>query len=356
MMIGNKSLTENAIDLLKELIQISSFSKEEDQTADLIAAWLKDRGIKIHRANNNVWAFNQHFDANKPTILLNSHHDTVKPNKAYTRNPFEATIENGTLYGLGSNDAGASLVSLLCLFFHFYKKENLNYNLVIAATAEEENSGRLGLESILKELPPLDFAIVGEPTEMNLAIAEKGLLVIDGYAKGISGHAAHDNTQNAIYQALEDIEWIKSYEFPKISNQLGKVKMSVTQINAGEQHNVVPAECHFVIDVRINELYDNKEIFDFLQQQTKSNLVARSFRLNSSGIDINHPIVQAGIELGKITYGSPTLSDQAILKCPSLKMGPGVSTRSHQADEFILLEEIEEGIQTYIELFEKMLM
>ena len=356
MILEKEISTKNAIDLLKGLIQIPSFSKEEDQTADLIASWLEDRDINIHRADNNVWAINQYFDVTKPTILLNSHHDTVRPNKAYTRDPFAATIENGTLYGLGSNDAGASLVSLLMVFFLFYNKKNLKYNLIIAATAEEENSGKLGLESILKKLPPIDFAIVGEPTEMNLAIAEKGLLVIDGYATGVSGHAAHENTQNAIYQALEDIEWIRNFQFPKISDVLGKVKMSVTQINAGEQHNVVPAECHFVIDVRINEHYDNKEIFDFLQKQTKSKLVARSFRLNSSGIPIDHPIVCAGVLLGKTTYGSPTLSDQAILTCPSLKMGPGISTRSHQADEFILLSEIEEGIKTYIQLLEKILL
>ena len=355
MILEKKILFDDAIDLLKELIQISSFSKEEDKTADLIGEWLEKRAVKFHRADNNIWAFNQYFDSTKPTILLNSHHDTVKPNKAYTRDPFEAKIENGKLFGLGSNDAGASLVSLLSLFIHFYNKKNLQYNLVIAATAEEENSGQLGIESILKKLPSIDFAVVGEPTEMNLAIAEKGLLVIDGYAIGISGHAAHDNTENAIYQALEDIEWIRNYQFPKISEQLGKVKMSVTQINAGEQHNVVPAECHFVIDVRINELYDNQEIFDFLNQHTKSKLVARSFRLNSSGIPMNHSIVQAGINLGRKTYGSPTLSDQAILTCPSLKMGPGISTRSHQADEFILLSEIEEGIKIYIKLFEKII-
>ena len=356
MIIEKNIMVEDAIDLLKELIQISSFSKEEDQTADLIAKWLEEKGVTVQRANNNVWAFNQYFDSSKPTILLNSHHDTVKPNKAYTRNPFEAKIENGKLFGLGSNDAGASLVSLLSLFIHFYKRKNLPYNLVIAATAEEENSGSLGLESILKKLPPIDFAVVGEPTEMNLAIAEKGLLVIDGYAEGISGHAAHNNTVNAIYNAIEDIEWIRNYQFPKTSELLGPIKMSVTQINAGEQHNVVPAECHFVVDVRINEKYTNREIFDFINQHTKSKVVARSFRLNSSGIPLEHPMVQAGLKLGRTTYGSPTLSDQAVLTCPSLKMGPGISTRSHQADEFVLLSEIEEGIKIYIQLFEKILL
>jgi len=356
MIIEKNIMTKHAIVLLKELIQIPSFSTEEDQTADLIAKWLEKREVIVHRADNNVWAFNQYFDSTKPTILLNSHHDTVKPNKAYTNNPFEAKIENGKLFGLGSNDAGASVVSLLSLFTHFHKRKNLASNLVIAITAEEENSGSLGLESILKKLPPIEFAIVGEPTQMNLAIAEKGLLVIDGYAEGVSGHAAHDNTVNAIYNALEDINWIRNFHFPKTSELLGKVKMSVTQINAGEQHNVVPAECHFVIDVRINEKYDNKEIFDFINQHTKSKLVPRSFKLNSSGIQIQHPIVQAGLKLGRTTYGSPTLSDQAVLTCPSLKMGPGISTRSHQADEFVFLSEIEEGINIYIQLFEKILL
>ena len=348
-------LHEKATELLKKLITTQSFSGEEDQTALLIIQYLESFGIKTNRIKNNVWATNKHFDSSKPSILLNSHHDTVKPNKGYTNDPFDAKVEDGKLYGLGSNDAGGCLVSLLSLFAHFYESENLKYNLIIAATAEEESSGTNGLRSILEDLPPFEFAVVGEPTQMQLAIAEKGLLVIDGYAPGKAGHAAHENTENAIYNALEDIQWIKSYAFPKVSEVLGKVKMSVTQINAGSQHNVVPADCHFVMDVRVNEHYSNQEVFAIIDQHTKSRMEARSFRLNSSSIPLDHPIVQAGIALGRSTYGSPTLSDQANLSCPSLKLGPGDSTRSHQANEYIYLSEIEEGVDIYIKLFKTIL-
>lgn len=351
----NKGLFLNAVELLKQLIETQSFSKEEDQTAKLINNWLTDNGVKANQSQNNIWAVNKYFDETKPSILLNSHHDTVKPNKAYTNNPFEAIVKGNKLYGLGSNDAGGCLVSLMSLFVHYYKDQNLKYNLVLAATAEEEISGKNGIASLLEILPPIDFAVVGEPTEMHLAIAEKGLLVIDGYAEGVSGHAAHENTENAIYNALEDIEWIKNYEFKKVSNELGKVKMSVTQINAGSQHNVVPSSCHFVIDVRVNDAYQNKEIFDVINKHTKSKIEARSFRLNSSSISINHPIVKAGIALGRKTYGSPTISDQALIYCPSLKLGPGVSTRSHSADEFIELSEIEEAIDLYINIFKQII-
>lgn len=350
-----KEITKKAIELLKQLIKTPSFSKEEDKTATLIEQWLTAFSIKINRNQNNVWATNKYFDDTKPTILLNSHHDTVKPNKAYTNDPFTAIEKDGKLYGLGSNDAGGCLVSLMSLFVFFYKKEDLQYNLIIAATAEEEISGKNGIASLLDLLPPIDFAVVGEPTEMQLAIAEKGLLVIDAYAPGISGHAAHENTENAIYNILEDINWIKNYAFEKKSEELGKVKMSVTQINAGSQHNVVPAECHFVIDVRVNDAYQNQEVFEIIKQHTKSKIEARSFRLNSSSIGINHPIVKAGIALGRKTYGSPTISDQALLNCPSLKLGPGISARSHIADEFIEIKEIEEGISLYINIFKKIL-
>lgn len=348
-------LHQKAIELLKKLIETPSFSCEEHETAKLISAWFDEHQIPFHRNGNNVWATNKHFNESKPTILLNSHHDTVKPNTGYTNDPFEAKVEDGKLYGLGSNDAGGCLVSLIALFTHFYESVNLNYNLLIAATAEEESSGPNGLNSLLPILPPIEFAMVGEPTQMNLAIAEKGLLVIDGYAPGISGHAAHTNTENAIYNALDDIQWIRNYSFPKNSKVLGPVKMSVTQINAGSQHNVVPATCHFVMDVRVNEHYSNEEVFDIINAHTKSEMKARSFRLNSSSIPENHPIVQAGIALGRTTYGSPTLSDQAALSCPSLKLGPGDSTRSHQANEYIYLNEIEEGIDLYIKLFETIL-
>ena len=351
----NALLYNNAIKLLKKLIETPSFSEEEDETAAIIENWFATLDISTNRSNNNIWTCNKYFDANKPSILLNSHHDTVKPNKNYSVNPFEVKELDGKLFGLGSNDAGGSLVALMALFAHFYEHKNLKYNLIIAATAEEENSGNNGVKSILAKMPVIDFAVVGEPTEMNLAVAEKGLLVIDGYASGISGHAAHNNTDNAIYNALQDIDWIKNYHFPESSDLLGKVKMSVTQINAGEQHNVVPGICHFVIDVRVNENYTNQEIFDVINSSTKSKLEARSFNLNSSSISLNHPIVLAGIHLGKNVYGSPTLSDQANLNCPSLKMGPGVSARSHSADEFIYLKEIEGGINTYINLFNEIL-
>ncbi|GMT45444.1 MAG: acetylornithine deacetylase [bacterium] len=340
-----------ALELLKALIQIPSFSGEENQTAELIAGWFEAFGIPVNRSNNNIRVTNKYFNDAKPSILLNSHHDTVKPNKAYTNDPFEPGIVNSKLFGLGSNDAGGCLVSLMALFVHFFDRKDLDYNLIFAATGEEESSGPNGLNSLLKKLPPIAFSIVGEPTGMHMAIAEKGLLVIDAYAPGKPGHAAHANTDNAIYNAMDDIHWIRNYKFPKVSERLGEVKMTVTQIDAGEQHNVVPASCHFVIDVRVNDYYTNREVFDLIDAHTKSKLTARSFRLNSSAIDVNHPIVQAGIKIGRKTYGSPTLSDQSVLSCPSLKMGPGDSKRSHQADEFICLNEIEEGIDLYIKLF-----
>ncbi len=347
--------TREALELLRALIKIPSFSAEEDGTAQHLEEWMASRGMAFHRDKNNVWAVNKYFNPEKPTILLNSHHDTVRPNAGYTRDPFDPAIEGEVLYGLGSNDAGASLVSLLAAFAHFYEEEDLRYNLLIAATAEEESSGEWGLKYLIHRLPEIDFAIVGEPTGMQLAIAEKGLLVIDGYASGIAGHAAHENTENAIYQALEDIHWIRTHRFDKVSETLGKVKMSVTQIQAGKQHNLVPARCHFVVDVRVNDAYTNREVFDIIDAHTKSRMEARSFQLNSSSISPGHPIVKAGIRLGRKTYGSPTLSDQAVLSCPSLKMGPGQSTRSHSADEFIRIDELNEGVQGYIDILEEVI-
>lgn len=351
----NNDRYNHALKLLKQLIETQSFSGEEEHTADLIRNWLEEQGVRTSLSHNNVWAVNKYFDPGKPTILLNSHHDTVQPNKGYSRDPFKAQTEDGKLYGLGSNDAGAPLVSLLSTFVHFYNQKDLNYNLLMAATGEEESSGPNGLNSLLEELPELSFAIVGEPTQMQMAIAEKGLLVLDGYAPGIAGHAAHENTDNAIYNALDDIHWIRNYSFPNESPLLGKVKMSVTQINAGSAHNVVPAECHFVLDIRVNEKYRNEELYEFIQAHTKSNMVARSFHLNPSFIDPNHPVVKAGEKWGRMTYGSPTLSDQSVLSCPSLKMGPGNSTRSHQANEFIFLRELEEGIDLYIKILNEIL-
>ena len=351
-----KELIKNAIELLKQLIETQSFSSEEDQTALLIGQWFEAHKIPFNKTKNNVWATNKHFDSNKPTLLLNSHHDTVKPNKGYTRDPFEATIEDGKLYGLGSNDAGGCLVSLIATFTYFYSKKNLDYNLVIVASAEEESSGQDGLNSMLEIIPEVDVAIVGEPTLMNLAVAEKGLVVFDAVVKGTAGHAAHPNKNNAIYKLIDVLEWFRTYQFDKHSPILGKVKMTVTQINAGKQHNAIPAEVNLVVDVRVNDKYTNKEIEKILKSKSPcTSITARSLRLNSSSISINHPLVKAGKELGRKTYGSPTLSDQSVLSCPSLKLGPGDSKRSHTADEFIYLDEIEEGIKIYIELLKKVL-
>jgi len=340
-------LYNSALELLKELISIPSFSKEEDKTADCIEKFLNRHGIKTHRSINNIWAFNKHFDSNKPTILLNSHHDTVKPNSHYTLNPFEPIEKDGKLYGLGSNDAGGCLVSLIHLFLYFYNQPNLNYNLIISATAEEEISGLNGIESIYNKLGPIDFAIVGEPTEMQLAIAEKGLLVLDCEASGTSSHAAHPNNDNAIINAMTDIDWISKYKFEKVSPLLGEVKMTVTIINAGTQHNVVPNSCKFTVDVRTTELYSNKEVLDIIQSHVSSKVTPRSLRLNSSHMPLDHPFIKAGLAIERTYYGSPTSSDQAVIPCVSLKMGPGLSTRSHSSDEYIFLNEIKEGIKIY---------
>jgi len=349
-------LTKEAISLLKQLIETQSFSSEEDQTALLIEAWFKENNIDYKRTKNNVWAINKYFDSNKPTLLLNSHHDTVKPNNGYTKDPFKAIVEDGKLYGLGSNDAGGCLVSLLAIFAYFYENDSLKYNLVIVASAEEESSGQNGLNSMLSVIPKIDVAIVGEPTLMHLAVAEKGLVVFDAEIIGTPSHAAHPNDNNAIYNTIEVLQWFKEYTFENTSNTLGDVKMTVTQINAGKQHNAVPANVKLVVDVRVNDKYSNKEIVDILQKVAPcDSIIPRSIRLNSSSIPVNHELVKAGIEIGRNTYGSPTLSDQAVLSCPSLKLGPGDSKRSHSADEFIYLNEIEEGIKIYIQLLEKVL-
>lgn len=349
-------LTTEAIALLKLLIETQSFSSEEDNTALLIENWFTTHQIPFKRNKNNVWATNKHFDEKKPTLLLNSHHDTVKPNNGYTKDPLKAIVENGKLYGLGSNDAGGCLVSLIATFTYFYDKKNLSYNLVIVASAEEESSGPDGLNSMLSIIPNVDVAIVGEPTLMNLAIAEKGLVVFDAKVKGTASHAAHPNTNNSIYNTIDVLKWFQDFKFEKKSPVLGDVKMTVTQINAGKQHNAVPSEVELVIDVRVNDKYSNQEIADILAKNSPcSSIEARSLRLNSSSIPIHHDLIKAGIELGRDTYGSPTLSDQSVLTCPSLKLGPGDSTRSHTADEFIYLAEIEEGIAIYIELLNNVL-
>ena len=345
-----ETLIQEAIALLKSLIETPSFSGEEDQTALLIENWFTQNNIPSERENNNIWAYNLSFDTSKPTLLLNSHHDTVRPNQGYTNNPFEATVKDGKLFGLGSNDAGGALVSLMATFVHFYDQENLPYNIVIVASAEEENSGKNGLNSVLKHLPELDCAIVGEPTSMQLAVAEKGLLVLDIVIKGTASHAAHNNPDNPIYNAMPVIEWFKTYQFAKISEILGAVKMTVTQIAAGKQHNVVPAECHLVVDIRVNDCYNNTEILDTVKANVNADVSPRSMHLNASSIPVSHGLVQAGIALGKTTYGSPTLSDQSVLSCKSLKMGPGETLRSHSADEFIYVNEIDDGIRLYIKI------
>ena len=351
-----EQLTNEAIELLKTLIETQSFSSEEDQTALHIEKWFQQHEMPYKRTVNNVWATNKYFDDAKPTLLLNSHHDTVKPNNGYTKDPFKAIVEDGKLYGLGSNDAGGCLVSLIATFTHFYNQKDLKFNLVIVASAEEESSGDNGLNSMLSVIPKVEVAIVGEPTLMNLAVAEKGLVVFDAEVKGTPSHAAHPNNNNAIYNTISVLQWFKDYEFKKKSNALGEVKMTVTQINAGKQHNAVPANVSLVVDVRVNDKYTNQEIVEILQKEAPcDSIIPRSIKLNSSSIPTNHPLVVAGIEIGRTTYGSPTLSDQAVLSCPSLKLGPGDSTRSHSADEFIYLNEIEEGIKIYIELLEKVL-
>ena len=348
------TLFQQAVKLLQELISIPSFSKEEDKTADAIQKFMQSHGITMHRKLNNLWAWNKHFDPAKPTILLNSHHDTVKPNSGYTRNPYDAKIEDGKLYGLGSNDAGGCLVSLIAAFRYFYEKEDLKYNFCLATTAEEEISGINGLELIIPELGQLDFGIVGEPTLMQLAIAERGLMVLDCTAHGKAGHAAREEGENAIYNALPDIEWFRTFKFPKESEVFGPVKMSVTIINAGSQHNVVPASCVFTVDVRVTDAYRNEEVLEIIRQYVKCDVKPRSIRLKPSSIDKNHPIVQAGIALGRTTYGSPTTSDQSLLDIQSIKVGPGDSARSHTADEFVYVDEIREGIELYVEMLERL--
>jgi acetylornithine deacetylase len=338
------------INLLKSLISVSSLSRNEDEAARIIRDFLTDSKVNYDSKLNNTWVRNRFWKEGLPVILLNSHIDTVKPAGGYTRDPFSPDVEDGILYGLGSNDAGGPLVTLLAVFMHFNSIENLPFNLIYAATAEEEISGTNGLESILCELGKIDLAIVGEPTQMHMAIAEKGLMVLDCSSHGKSGHAAREEGENAIYKAIADIERIKNYRFEKASEILGPVKMSVTMINSGTQHNVVPDLCSFVVDVRTNEYYSNQQAFQIIDQLIESDVSARSFRLNSSGIKIDHPIVQRGISLGLNYYGSPTTSDQAVLSCPSIKIGPGDSARSHTANEFIHISEREEGFQVYLDL------
>ncbi len=337
------------IDLLRHLVATPSFSGEEDKTAGLIASFLAARNVPVQQVGNNVWAINHHFTVGKPTVLLNSHHDTVKPNAAYTRNPFEPVVEGNKLFGLGSNDAGGALVALLAAFLYFYDKP-LYFNLVYSATAEEEISGKGGIESLWPYLPPIDMAIVGEPTLCQMAVAEKGLLVLDCTAHGTAGHAAHHRSDNAIYAAVKDIEWFSTYRFEKISPWLGEVKMTVTAIHAGDAHNMVPPECRYTVDVRVTDAYTLEEVLHEIKQHVTSVVVPRSVRLRPSGIDPSHPLVRAATDLGIPQYGSPTTSDQALIPVPSVKIGPGDSQRSHTADEYIELGELSQGIDMYIRL------
>ena len=348
--MANEVITERAVKLLCRLIERPRISREETAAADLLQAYMTgELGLEVKRMGNNLWSQQPNFDAAKQTLLLNAHIDTVKPVAGWQRDPFKATREGDRIYGLGSNDDGASLVSLLHVFAAL-KEENTKYNLVFLASAEEEVSGKGGIESVLPLLPKIDVALVGEPTGMQPAIAEKGLMVLDVTAKGKAGHAARDEGDNAIYRAIEDIEWFRNYKWEKVSPLLGPVKMSVTIINAGTQHNVVPDTCTFTVDVRSNECYTNRELFDEIGKNVKSEVKARSFRLGSSGIDVNHPLVQKVISMGGKPFGSPTLSDQALMPFPSFKMGPGESKRSHSADEFVDFCEIEHAIETYLAL------
>lgn len=353
-------VTFDAIYLLEELIAVPSLSREENNTADAIELFLKERNIETRRLMNNVWCVNKYFNAAKPSILLNSHHDTVPPNSKYTNDPYLPKIADGKLYGLGSTDAGASLVSLMAAFLYFYEEEDLEYNLVFAASAEEEVSGSNGVELLFaqQEFKSLfshadSFAIVGEPTTLDLAIAEKGLLVLDCTVHGKAGHAAREEGDNAIYKAIKAIDWLKDYHFEKVSDLLGEVKMTVTSVQTENRaHNVVPATCSFVVDVRVTEMYTHEEIIETISRHIDAEIKPRSTRLLSSSINIDHPVVKAGIEFGKKTYGSPTLSDQALIPLPSLKCGPGNSAQSHSADEFVAIEDIEEGIGFYVKLLE----
>ena len=343
-----------SVELLKTLIEIPSFSREEEHTAACIQQFMRISGIEAHRNMNNVWSHNLHFDPELPTILLNSHHDTVRPNDRWTSDPHKAIDSDGKITGLGSNDAGGALVSLLAVFRKFYFRQDLSFNLVYAATAEEEISGLNGLESLVPLLPRLDFAIVGEPTKMDLAVAERGLLVLDCTTHGEAGHAANGVGKNAILEAFEDINWFRTYEFERKSEMLGDIKMTTTVINAGKQHNVIPDSCSFTVDVRTTEQYTNEEVLEIVREHVKSDVAPRSVRLNSSYAPMDHPLVIAALNAGCNPYGSATCSDQAVLNFPSVKIGPGDSNRSHTADEFIFLEEIHTGVDIYGQILENL--
>lgn len=359
--MDTEKLYEGAVQLLKQLISTASFSREEQGTAAILYAFLKENGIEAKQYLNNVWAVTPFFDPKKPTVLLNSHHDTVKPNPQYTKDPFTPVEEDGRLYGLGSNDAGGPLVALIACFIHFYLQENLPVNLVLAATAEEEVSGRNGIEALLYHEEFIAAtgqagaanwcAIVGEPTQLQLAVAEKGLLVLDCTVTGKTGHAARNEGVNALYKAMDAIQWFRDFQFPKQSPTLGPVHTNVTVIQTeNKAHNVVPGTCQFTVDIRVTDAYTHEEIVDLVRQHIDADVQPRSMRMRATAIADEHPLTRAGVGLGKQTYGSPTCSDKALMPFPALKCGPGDSARSHTADEYIYLREIEEGIQHYIML------
>lgn len=339
----------DAVDLLKALIGTPSISREESEAADLLCTFLANYQLDYRRDGNNIWCTAPHFNANRPTLLLNAHIDTVKPAAGWQRHPYTATEEDGRIYGLGSNDDGGSVVCLLQTFRRLCLHPQ-SYNLIFLASCEEEVSGKNGVERILPQLPPISVAIVGEPTGMHPAIAEKGLMVLDVTAHGQSGHAARNEGINAIYRALPDIEWFRNHRFERVSSLLGAVKMSVTVIQAGTQHNVVPDTCTFTVDVRSNECYTNEELYNEICQHVASDVHARSFRLNSSHISPQHPLIRKAVDMGRQPYGSPTLSDQALMSFPSFKMGPGESSRSHTAEEYITRDELAEALELYFEL------
>lgn len=344
-----------AIDLLKGMITRPSFSRDEAAVADYLQQSWQSVGQAVHRKGNNLWLVAPGFNLDKPTLLLNSHIDTVKPASGWTKDPFTAEESDDRIYGLGSNDAGASVVSLYAAFCLLSEKEQ-PYNLIFLASCEEEVSGKNGIESALADLPPITFAIVGEPTGMQPAVAEKGLMVLDCVSVGKAGHAARDEGINAITLAIKDIAWFHSYQFPKRSDFLGPVKMSVTMIHAGTQHNVIPDRCEFTVDIRTNEFYPNETLFGLIKEQVSCEITARSYRLNSTRTDLDHPFVQRAVMMGKEPFGSPTLSDQALMPFPSVKIGPGHSARSHAADEYIGTMEIREAIETYARLLDGLIL
>lgn len=341
----------DAVELLQHLISTPSISRNEKAAADIMQQQMESYGLAPRREANNLWVLSPDWDANKPTLLLNAHIDTVKPAASYTRDPFAPTLEDGCLYGLGSNDCGGGLTTLLQAF-RWLTLRPQPYNLIYLASAEEEVSGKDGISRVLPLLPKIDVAIVGEPTGMQPAIAEKGLMVLDVIAHGKSGHAARNEGVNAIYEALDDMKWIRDYEFQKVSPFLGPTKMTLTVINAGTQHNVIPDTCTMLVDIRTNEYYTNEEVYEFVKEHLKSEVHAHSFRLHSSHIAPEHPLIKKCVSMGMTPYGSPTLSDQALMSFPSFKLGPGESARSHSADEFIRIDEMRHAFETYQELLD----